>query len=156
MVEWRDLKNSKTKPIALVPHRSTSALDSYLAFFTAGTGGLFNEGGPAMEGSSKFVFHRYSKGSASAIAPKVTKIIQDLMPPARGAYVITQFPNLMTASIAQAMAFETVLLKTWKQMVLVRRLLLIASATKRSQAKEALAFNRAALLSLTTRLLQHV
>jgi hypothetical protein len=81
IVKWRDIKNNKDKPVVLLPSRLSSDGDIFIGLGDCAVLGQFCLGGP-----SDFLFHQFAQLKGAGVAPKVSKMLQALVPGAPGDY----------------------------------------------------------------------
>lgn len=94
VVNWYDLKNSKTKPVVLVPDKSCPESDIYLAFSDAAAVGQFNRGAGSAYTDVKFLFAQFADVGNKSTAAKVSRMLQDMVPGAPGPYAAFSVPVL--------------------------------------------------------------
>jgi len=81
VVKWRDIKSSKDKPVVLLPSRLSSDGDIFIGLGDCAVLGQFCIGGP-----SEFLFSQFANLAGAGVAPKVSKMLQALVPGAPGDY----------------------------------------------------------------------
>ena len=91
---WRDIKNSKKKPVPILPSRVKHQLDLYLIYADAGILGNFNLGGPSKGQDHKIIFDQFS--FVNKAAPKVSRMIEDITQGSTsGAYCSHLVPSIV-------------------------------------------------------------